>query len=196
MRYTMPLIVFLAVLGTSWIVELTGFRRLAAGGLVLAVAATTLGATFGVGGELRIPLAGRFIVTDTSFGIPPPNQITIYADRDFVISAPRHGDVRRLFEAIKAEGYVGVGWIQDQALVSDPMFDLQGLQLLARFVGLDAPPLNLARPWDMRNPGHVLLIRRPIGGTAPPCVTLDDDTGVWVYVDRGTAVHCPAGLRG
>jgi hypothetical protein len=193
MRYTMGMIVYLAVLGTSWIVPL----RLRWGvpvsiGLALAVLATTLGATWGVGGEVRILLAGRPVVTDHGFGIPPPDQLTIFSTHDFVVSAPRHSGVPGLFAALRREGFTGVGWLRRNALVGDPLFDLQGLELLARFTGVSAPPLDLTRSWDVTNPRHALLYRQSLQqASSPPCVLLGDGSGVWVVV-RGGRMICPA----
>ena len=54
LRYTIPLIVYLAVLGTAWIPRLPGTWRYAAiGCLAAATLAATLGATFGVGHTAR-----------------------------------------------------------------------------------------------------------------------------------------------
>jgi 4-amino-4-deoxy-L-arabinose transferase-like glycosyltransferase len=180
MRYTMPLIVYLAVLGTAWIVALSRpARLLATAALALAVTATTLGATFGVGGDVKILLAGRPVVTNVILGIPPPKQITVYADHDFLVSAPRREvDMPGFMEALRAEGVTGLAWEQPQFPVRDTVADLQGLILLGRFAGLAFPEPGF---WDYADPDHAFLIRRPSSGSAvPPCLTLADGSGIWV----------------
>lgn len=191
MRYAMGLIVYLAALGTVWITRLSRNLRFAAIlALVLAVSATTIGATLGVGGEIRILLASHPISVDSSWGIAPPGQITIYSDHDFVIAAPRDDRIWRLFGALRREGYTGVGWIQTQAPLGDSGFDLQGLELFARFAGLAAPEVDLLTPWDMSNPRHVLLGHFTLAGRSPPCIVLHDGTGVWVKA-KDRPVFCP-----
>jgi uncharacterized membrane protein YsdA (DUF1294 family) len=198
MRYSMGLLVYLAVLGTAWIVPLRrSWRIVATAGLALAVLATTLGASFGLGGEARVLLAGDPVVTDRSFGIPPPNQLTLYADHDFSVSAPRRlDDVPGLFAALRREGITGVAWNPAQGRGGDPVFDSQGIWLLARFNGLET--INIARTilvtrdqkatpsagaiFNVADPDHVYL-RRTKTLRATPCLTLHD--GTYVYVTRG-----------
>ena len=60
LRYTLPTIVYLAVLGTAWIVRLHRLpQRIVTAGLAAAVLATTLGMTFGVGGPIPDRLPGN-----------------------------------------------------------------------------------------------------------------------------------------
>jgi hypothetical protein len=194
MRYTMPLLVYLAVLGTAWIPSLRpAARRLACAALVLAVAATTLGATFGVGGQARVLLAGHPIVPDVSFGIPPPDQITVYADHDFNVSGPRRGDyVLTLFRALRRAGFRGVAWDAGEALVGSS-FDAQGVKLFARFAGLQSPLLYRWRAWDFHDPRHALIVHRPLPGPGPRCLVINDGSGVWAFkpVGRSFRPICP-----
>ncbi len=193
LRYTMPLVVYLSVLGTAWIVALP--RRtgsLAVALLGCAVIATTLGATFGLGREIRIVLPGGPVETNRVFGTPPLRQITLYADRDFLVSGPRRGvDVGGLIEALRDHGITGLYWSRN-AFLGDPVFDGQGLAALARLAGMDTPQ-DLAR-WDFHDPRHALLVRYALGRT-PPCVDLRDGTGVVVQIpDPATGratTYCP-----
>jgi 4-amino-4-deoxy-L-arabinose transferase-like glycosyltransferase len=219
MRYTLSLIVYLAVLGTIWIVDLRQVaRRLAIAGLVLATVLTTLGMSFGLGPDVRVVLGGERVVTDVSFGIPAPNEITLHADEDFNVSAPRTGDdVQALFEAIHRDGATGVAWSSDTAPLGDPVFDQQGVQLFARFAGLTVPdadgasivrgapaPGEVEKPareswqrtrWDLTEPGHVFVIRAPAYGSEAPCMPLHDGTGLWLRRGDpeapGAEPYCP-----
>jgi hypothetical protein len=209
MRYAMPLIVYLAVLGTIWIASLAPTsRRLATAGLSVAVIATMLGASFGAGHEVRILLAGRAIATDVSFGIPAPGQITIYSDHDFMVSAPRReADLAGLFAGLRSSGITGVSWADGTFVVGDPHADAQGIVLLARFAGLAIPDPALwesrSNPdlsWNFHDPHHAFLIRGQVPSKAasakaslsPACLTFADHDGLWV-----TRGHLPGerGLR-
>ncbi|HEX5145920.1 MAG TPA: glycosyltransferase family 39 protein [Conexibacter sp.] len=198
MRYTMPLIVYLAALGTGWIAGLARGPRLAASlALGAAILATTLGATFGAGGQARVLLAGHPIATDVSFGIPAPDQITLYADHDFVVSAPRRGaDVPRFMRRLHAAGVTGVAWVPSDFRLGDPAADPQGMILLARFAHMAYAG---AGRWDYHDPDHVFLLHRPLSAVhQAPCVRLGDGTGLWalrghVPGERGAALWCPAG---
>ena len=188
MRYAMGLLAYLAVLGTAWIPTLRPpARAAAAGALALAVLAATLGASFGVGGELRLALPDAPLASDASAGIPPSRQLTIYADRDFQLSAPRRADdVPALFAAMARDGVTGVAWDPAQAPGSDPIADSQGLLALARFAGLAGPNVGLtnfvtdaradrsASDWDVADPDHVFLIRTRSLTEGPACMALSD----------------------
>jgi 4-amino-4-deoxy-L-arabinose transferase-like glycosyltransferase len=200
LRYTMPLIVYLATLGTAWIVQLARTpRRAATGALLLAVLATTLGASFGVGGTARVELAREPYPPDYRaflhiYGVPLRRQITLYADHNFIVTGPRRSsDIAALLDALRAHGYTGVGWLREQAILGEPAFDLQGLWLLARFAGLDEPALTLRVPWDMSDPHHALLVRQTLPAETRPCLVLADGSGLWVVVDGGRDRYCPDG---
>jgi hypothetical protein len=194
MRYAMGLLVYLAVLGTAWIVTLPRAWRVAAAvGLALAVVATTLGSSFGIGsGEVRVLLAHEPVPTDRSFGIPPPSQLTLYADYDFNVSAPRRADdVPSLFAALRRDGITGVIWDPHQAPKGDPVFDSQGVWLEARFAGLEGPDIGLThlvtkdpaappkvgKTFNVADPRHAFLTRsESLYAGGPPCLTLSDGT--------------------
>jgi 4-amino-4-deoxy-L-arabinose transferase-like glycosyltransferase len=200
MRYTMPLVVYLATLGTAWVLRLAPAPRAAAtGALLLAVLAATLGASFGVGGVARITLADepyppeyRYLLRN--YGVPSTRQVTLYANRGFMVTAPRREtDLPGLLAALREHGYTGVGWIREQAILGDPAFDLQGLWLLVRFARLDEPALTLRVPWDMSDPRHALLVRQALPAETRPCLVLADGSGLWVVVDGGRDHYCREG---
>jgi hypothetical protein len=188
MRYALGLLVYLAVLGTAWIPALRApWRAAAAGALALAAIATTLGASFGVGGELRLVLPGGPLVSDASLGIPPSRQLTLYADRDYQLSAPRRADdVPQLFAAMARDGVTGVAWDPAQAPGGDPVADSQGLLVVARFAGLAGPDVGLTdfvtrapadphgRLWNVADPNHVFLIRTRSLSEGAACLALSD----------------------
>ncbi|HEX7290594.1 MAG TPA: hypothetical protein VF250_05625, partial [Conexibacter sp.] len=211
MRYTLPLLVYLSVLGTSWVPLLQRgmARTVATAALAAAVVATTLGASFGVGGRVHIPLGGATVKTRTSFGIPSPNGITLYADRDFNVSAPRRGaDILRALQLLRDQGITGIAWYRDDAPLGDPVLDSQGLSLFARFAGLrrplrfwtvtfvtQPPAPELRDEWNLTIPRRIFLIRRETYAGIPPCMRLSDDTGIWFVIGDpaadAPAIFCP-----
>jgi hypothetical protein len=190
MRYAIPMVPYLAVLGTTWIVSLRpAARRLAALALALASVTATMGATFGIHGQVRILLAGHPIVTDRTLGITPPDEVTIYSDHDFQLAAPRRaGRMLALFRALRKDGITSVVWSLPQAPAGSPVFDFQGLTALARIA-------HLARPGRFAlthlEPHEALLVRDVALGSAPPCVALADGTGVWVKLGNAAAPDTP-----
>jgi hypothetical protein len=220
MRYAMSLVPYLAVLGTAWIPPLAWLpRRLATAGLLAAALAATLGLSFGLGPDVRLVLGGERVVTDVSWGIPSPNEVTVHADHDFNVSAPRRGDdVLGLFEAMRRDGVTGVAWLSAQTPLGDPLFDIQGLVLFARFADLKTPSPGGARfdsrdpppgyPaaddgkrwlrswWNLADPNHVFVLRAAAADGEPPCMRLRDGSGLWLR--RGEAStpgpwpYCPA----
>jgi hypothetical protein len=188
-RYGLPLLAFLSVLGTGWIVQLPRAPRLAAiAALGLAVAANTLGISFGVGGEAKLALATTLPPTEQF-----PDRIVLYSTTGFLASAPsRDGDVPGLLEALRRQGVQTVTWSGAQSALPD--FSLEGLLPLARIAGLSA--VVTQSPEYSRSASVATLIHEPAGAhTAPACTRLSDGTDVWIVrYDAGVrelALYCP-----
>jgi 4-amino-4-deoxy-L-arabinose transferase-like glycosyltransferase len=191
MRYSLPLLVYLAVLGTAWIVRLGPLaRRLATAGLAAAVVATTLGMTFGVGGAIPARLPGN-LGAALGVGVPPRNTVVVYANHNYLVSAPRRdGDVLALLKGLERIGVRELYW--DPA-VSGPEhgdFNGAGLTVLARIAGLSvADEIS----YDLILPHHALLMYQPAPPAAAPCLRFDDGMGVWALIGRGASAvaYCP-----
>jgi hypothetical protein len=188
-RYDMPLMPYLAVIGTGWIVQLPRIARLAATGvLVLAVAANTLGTTFGVGGKVETTLVRSPPVTPAL-----ADRIVFYSNQGFLVAGPkRDGDVLALLRALRRDGVTVVGWNVSQS--KDPAFSFEGVRALALIAGL----------LPIYEPGQV-----PAGSTAaglihqsnPPvapraCITRLSDGSVVFAVRHNpasgrNALYCP-----
>jgi 4-amino-4-deoxy-L-arabinose transferase-like glycosyltransferase len=187
-RYDMPLLPYLAVIGTGWIVHLPRIARLAATcALVVAVAANTLGTTFGVGGLLETTLVRS----------PPATQelsdrIVFYSNRGFLVAGPkRDGDVLGLLRALRRNGVTVVVWSASQ---SNAAFSFEGVRALAMIAGLS----------PSYEPGQVHagstaagLIHQSSPPVAPrACITRLSDRSV-VFVVRHNpasgrnALYCP-----
>jgi 4-amino-4-deoxy-L-arabinose transferase-like glycosyltransferase len=188
-RYALPLLPYLAVLATGWIVYLPRAARWAAiAVLVVGVAANTLGTTFGVGKTVQLTLANP---------LPPGEEfadtVTFYSTAGFLVAAPqRDGDVPGLLEALHRNGVNTVAWSARQS--REPDFNTEGLLPLVRIAGLT--PVLTREPEYANSSGTATLIHTPVtAGTPPTCTKLSDGTGVWVVrfnPARGTTeLYCP-----
>jgi Dolichyl-phosphate-mannose-protein mannosyltransferase len=188
-RYGLPLLAYLAVIATGWIVHLPRVARTAAIVLLLlGVTANTLGITFGVGQEVKVALAHPLTETEQL-----PGRVVILSTNGFLASAPRRdGDVPGLLDALRREGVSTVSWSAEQSGLPD--FSLEGLKPLARIAGLS--PAISEHPEYARSASLATLIHEPVSArTAPVCTRLSDGTGVWVVrYDAAVgklAMYCP-----
>jgi hypothetical protein len=189
-RYDESLLPYLAVVGTGWIVHLPRTARLAAAGvLVVAVAANTLGSTFGVGGQVEAKLAGFPATTDLA-----SNRIVLYSNQGaFGVAGPqRDGDVPGLLRALQRNGVRVIKWGVKES--SEPDFSSEGLIPLAMIAGLAPTSSTLTLTG---NPMNAILVHQPITIGAPAtCTSLSDGTAVWVLRANPTfsgrrELYCP-----
>jgi 4-amino-4-deoxy-L-arabinose transferase-like glycosyltransferase len=188
-RYGIPLMPYLAVIATGWIVFLPRLARwLAVAVVVLGVSANTLGTTFGLGGiahvVFRHPLPAGEEMADS---------IWFYSDKGFLVAGPRRdGDVPGLLEALHRDGVRVITWSYEQSTLPD--FSFEGLGPLARIA--DLSPAVTPTPEFANSPRIATLIHLPITAHSPPvCTTLSDGTGVWVArydtATRKPELFCP-----
>ncbi len=173
-RYAIPMLPYLAVIATGWIVHLPRAASWAAiAVLALGVFANTLGTTFGVGKTEQVTLVN-----------PPPagedyaDTVTFYSTAGFLVAGPhRDGDVPGLLEVLHRDGVNTVAWSAVQS--REPDFDTEGLLPLTRIAELS--PIVTGRP-EFRNLSNTAtLLHLPVtAGSPPPCTRLTDGTGVWV----------------
>jgi hypothetical protein len=188
-RYGLPLLGYLAVVGTGWIACLPRTARLAAIALlVLGVAANTLSIDFGVGREVTLEL-----VHPAAQGEQFPDRIVLYLTNGFLASAPsRDGDVPGLLEALHREGVSTVSWSAEQSLLPD--FSEAGLVPLAQIADL-TPVVTRSLEYS-RSASDATLVHEAVTARTPPtCTRLSDGTGVWVVrYDTAAgklALYCP-----
>ncbi len=185
-RYTMGTIVYVAVLGTAWIVRLQPrWRLVATGALVAAVVVAQLGATFGVGRTPgQLPLSNGAL--HEGEGVPPRDRIVVYSSLDYLVSGPLDGgDVLGLLRGLRREG-IGRIASEDRGDVEDHMYESVGLLVFARVAGVGM------EGFDPPQPGATVahLIRAAEFDGSAPCTRLYDGDGVWVQVNGRDA--CPA----
>jgi hypothetical protein len=191
-RYDMPLMPYLAVVGTGWIVALPRAARFAATGvLVLAVLANTLGTTFGVGGQMETTLVHSPPATEAL-----PDRIVFFSNQGGLGMAGPHrdGDVPGLLRALRRDGVQEVAWSLRQS--QEPDFSSEGLIPLALIAGLEYSKELEAVEAVETSPAIAGLIHAPVTPRASPtCTRLRDGTGVWVR--RGNVatgkfeLYCP-----
>jgi 4-amino-4-deoxy-L-arabinose transferase-like glycosyltransferase len=185
-RYTMGAIIFVAVLGTAWVVRLRPrWQALATALLVAAVAVAQLGATFGVGRDGgQLPLSNGAI--GEGEGVPPRDRVVVYSSLDYLVSGPLHdGDVLGLMRRLRAGGIDRIA-TEDRGDVNDHMFESIGLIIFARAAGVGFDGFDPPQPGAQV--AHLIRAREYDG--SPPCTRLFGGTGVWVEIGGRTA--CPA----
>jgi Dolichyl-phosphate-mannose-protein mannosyltransferase len=198
-RYAMPLIVFLAVLGTGWIAQLgRAWRSAAIVALALALAANTMGATFGVGSRepgLRPAklLPGNWYAPRGQ-GVMPLNRLTFYSDANYMVSGPRRAeDLLGLFRALHEAGIRRVV-VGSRVSEWNPDFNTNGVILFLRIAHLSEVEVPAAR--DVPPPQVVTLIYANVRGTPPPCAPLPHGWGVWLRLGSPSSpsarrFYCP-----
>lgn len=186
-RYDMPLMPYLAVVGTGWIVYLRRAPRLAlVGVLALAVLANTLSTSFGVGKPVEVKLVSFPPATEAY-----PDRVVLYSNAGFLVAGPqRDGDVPGLLSALQREGVEVVAFSLSQSEAPD--FSSEGLGPLVMIAKMQ-PSIETALV--NRSPKVVTLIHQSVSpGLPPTCTRLSDGTGVWVLrLDSGGKVelYCP-----
>jgi hypothetical protein len=186
-RYDMPLMPYLAVIGTGWIVHLSRVPRFALTGiLVLAVAANTLATTFGVGSKVEIKLVSSPPNTEAF-----PDRVVFYSNTGFLVAGPsRDGDVPGLLQALGREGIETVTFSPTQT--AGPNFSAEGLFPLVRIAGMTPSYQTSLVSGDSK---IASLVNQPIPPKAPPtCARLSNGTGIWVIrsnPEGKLAFYCP-----
>jgi hypothetical protein len=162
-------------------------RILATAALVVVAVANTLGTSFGVGGLARISLPGA-----SSTALDQPGYVTFYSNTGFLVAGPhRDGDLLAMLQALRRNGVRGVIWPGEQSRAPD--FSRAGVSALSQVAGLEVLKIENE---DELGPGDAVLIHIPINpNEEPPCVQLDDGTGVWVRLGNpstpGSRDYCP-----
>jgi 4-amino-4-deoxy-L-arabinose transferase-like glycosyltransferase len=188
-RYAIPLLPYLAVIATGWIVYLprTG-RWVAIAVLALGVLANMLGTTFGFAKTVQLELVHPLPQGEEAAGA-----ITFYSTGGFLVAGPqRDGDVPGLLEVLHRDGVNTIAWSAVQS--REPDFDTEGLFPLANIAGLT--PVLTREPEFVNSSATATLIHLRVSAGAPPtCTRLTDGTGVWVArydpSSQKVELYCP-----
>jgi hypothetical protein len=184
-RYDLSALIYVAVLGTAWIVALgPRVRPWLLGLLGVSVAASFASVAFGLGGagyQLRVAAPGAH--DKTALGA---RYVTLYSTSGWLRGAPDNhdGNVLALMRQLRRAGVKGVAF----CCVNPVDFSIVGLQLFAIEAGipdLGTSPADLATlgPHDVFLAAHVQMPGEP-----PPCQTFD---GVGIYAQLGNPLATP-----
>ncbi len=188
-RYSEPMLTYLAVIGTGWIVWLGRTARIAAIAVLVTIAvANTLGTSFGLGGDLKVTLPGSQAVT-----LQQRDSINFFANGGFLVGKPeRDGDILASFRAMHRAGVRQIDLNEKFLFESD--FSTAGLLALAQIAGIssiEGVPLAKLSVRDA-----VFAHGRISPRSGPPCIRLSDGTGVWIRLGNaqapGSRDYCPS----
>jgi hypothetical protein len=191
-RYSMPMLVYLAVIGSFWIVRLPRGGSITATLLLIAIfAINTLGDTFGVGPNLSTSLPNA-----TAGSEQGPGTFTLFSTSGYLVSAPEHeGNLLAVIEDLKRRGLTYVLFGSNSA-VPKADFSVEGLHALATIAGLNPNFLPTPGvPTATWNKVAVVANFTSGAGRPPPCLRLRNGTGVWVSLGNPAApvtrYYCP-----
>jgi 4-amino-4-deoxy-L-arabinose transferase-like glycosyltransferase len=173
-RYTLPALVFMAVLGSGWIATAMRGRKLLTGALVAVVAINLLGVSTGFGKTLRLTFPGA-----PKGSTLAERSITFYSPTGWLRGGPEHdGDIIGLMRGLKR---IGVRTVTFDAASSDDInFNTSGLQVLAIEAGVE--PTWVYNPAGLGPHDAFLLRHFPQTDDPPPCQRLNDGSGVYVVL--------------
>jgi hypothetical protein len=190
-RYSMPLLVYLAVFGVGWITALSAPRRQAAiAVLALVCAADVAGTSFGLGGSLSVDLGNAHTTA-----LQRPGRFTIFSDRGYQVSKPeRDGDVLAIYEALRRGGVRAV--VIEASAEGELAFSGAGLVAFGAIASLPTVS-DAAVPVSRIGERYAFLHHGSLGSRrAPPCVRLSNGSGVWINLgDDGPPqrrYYCPS----
>jgi hypothetical protein len=185
-RYSLPALIYLAVLGTAWIPKLT--PRLVpflTAAVVLVACASVAGVAFGLGGhdyKLRIALPGAYPEK------PPGDRfITVYSTMGWILGPPESGDgeVLAMLRGLRREGVRKINFCCTEKSppgsviggANRPDFNTIGLDVMSREAGL-----KFTRDQTELRPTDVFLVARPPIADAPPCQRFRDGTALYAVL--------------
>jgi hypothetical protein len=173
-RYTLPALIFMAVLGTGWIATATHGRKLLQSVLVAVAVINLIGVSTGLGSTVRLALPGA-----PRHSVLAERHITFYSPDGWLRGGPeRDGDILGLMRGLKRAGVRTVTF--DAASSDDINFNTSGLQALAIEAGLS--PTWVYNPAGLGPHDAFVLRHVPQAGDAPPCQRLNDGSGVYVVL--------------
>jgi hypothetical protein len=189
-RYGMSMLVYFAVFGTFWIVRLPRWGRIAATtALVLVAFANTLASNFGVGEPWTPSLPHSLWAA-----APQAHSVTVYSNEGYLEKAAPEtgGDMLGTLKELKQGGVEAVLVLPSEAENEAAFVEgLYPLSIIANLnLGESAPPANLSS-------AVAVFDREALGrNPTPPCVKLNDGTGVWIRIGNpyapGAKDFCPS----
>jgi 4-amino-4-deoxy-L-arabinose transferase-like glycosyltransferase len=173
-RYSLPTLVYMAVLGTGWIATANRWRAPLTAALGAVLVVNLLGISAGLGNTVRLALPGA-----PTNSVLAERHITLYSPAGWLRGGPeRDGDILALMRGLKRAGVRTITF--DAGSSNDVNFNTSGLQVLATEAGL--PPTVVYNPGGL-GPRDAFMLRHVLQpGDPPPCQRLNDGSGVYVVL--------------
>jgi 4-amino-4-deoxy-L-arabinose transferase-like glycosyltransferase len=178
-RYSLPALVYVAVLGSAWIATASPrVRRWLTGAFGVVVVANFVAVSFGFGPTLSITFPGA-----PNPSLAGARVITFYSPSGWLRGGPvRDGDLLGLIKGLKRLHFKHMAI--DGGSANIPDFNQNGLGVLSIEAGLPEWPDALSG----LEPRDAFLLRHfPVAGDPPPCQRLADGSGVYVEVGNPLA---------
>lgn len=174
-RYSMPLLVYLAIFGVGWITLLPRPGRSAAiATLALVSAANVAGSSFGFGPRIRLHL-----LQTHKGSLEGAGYLTVYSGKGYLVSAPhRDGDMVATLRALRHNGVRVI--VLEPSTVDDPAFSAVGMVALDRIAGLLTVSEENVSVTGLTSQDAVVHNGSTQPGGSAPCVRLANGTGVWI----------------
>lgn len=176
-RYTMPMIVYLAVIGTGWITQVRRpeWRRVALGVLAVVCGVTFVSTAFGVGPDLKLGDGGGY---ENLKG-----EVTFLNPDVYLVGKPEAAG--RMVDVLKAARAAGVRQIAvERNSAGAPFFNVPGLSVALRESGLKFTP---NAEYTALGPKDIYIVLAPHGSIdAKPCAVLPDGD---IYFEQGPDVR-------
>ena len=163
-RFTLPALIYVAVIATGWIVMSKPRMRVAATAILAVVlAADFFGTSIGIGHAVRIALPGA----PSGSGIYK-RQFTLYTPEGYVRGGPKsEGDILTLMRELKKAGVENITFEAGSTAGNPATFSTFGLTVRATQAGLPTTPVY--DPASIGPHDAFMLLHVPRPGDPPPC---------------------------
>jgi 4-amino-4-deoxy-L-arabinose transferase-like glycosyltransferase len=173
-RYTMPLVVYVGILGSAWFAT-SGRRwlRVGAGSLLAVIAALNLVTASTGEGPAWVPRTGIGSAT-----VPYAGDLSVFSTAGWLVGRPESsGNVQHQLELARQQGahYVAI----DRVRVGTSEYNVTGLGMLVRFAGLEVAPED---DYAALGPRDIFVTSG--SSEAPPCGHAADGTPIYYELGR------------
>lgn len=179
-RYTLPGLVYVAVLGTFWIAEVRRplLRRVLTGLLVAVGIVNLFGMSTGLGGTRRVMVSLPGAPAKLDYMVYP-GHLTLFENQGWLRGGPQHdGDPRALLNGLRR---MGIDTIAFDPGANEIDFSYLGFAPLASELHVVILPTPIQSPTSA-----YLVLHIPKPGDPPPCQRLTDGNGVYAIAGRLT----------
>jgi len=187
-RYSEPLLVFLAVIGTGWITQIGSRLRIPlTAALAIFATINMLGVSFGVGKDLQILLPGSRTPT-----LQRRDWVQIASTTGFLVGGPqRDGDLLATLQDLHRQGVRVLDLDERFQFESD--FSTAGIAALAQLAGITTEEgVSFAH---LNTQDAVFAHGEIKPGEVLPCIKLSNGSGVWIRLGDpltpGNRDYCP-----